>query len=57
MAKISVKPEKTFIKNSKEYGEVIRQIWKEGQERATHSVMEALRLEKGKNKIKPPKSG
>ena len=51
MEKTAVKPEKTFVKNSKEYVELVRQLWKEGQERATHSVMEAFRLEKEKIKI------
>jgi hypothetical protein len=50
------KPAKLLNASSKERARLIRQIWKEGQERATASIMEARRLDKEKVKIKLRKS-
>ncbi len=48
--------ERVTSRNSKEYVALIRQIWKEGQERASLSVREARRLDEKKTKAKVPKA-
>jgi hypothetical protein len=50
------KLEKVVNRNSKEYVDLIRQIWKEGREREAHSVTEARRRNEKKTKTKVPKA-
>ncbi len=52
--KTPAKRAKASLAKAKEHASVIRQVWREGQERATASVLEARKMDKEKGKLKLP---